>query len=242
MVRAHTLESAKPVLSGARPAAQANAPGVGGQCVPPAPEAEAALTDLYLNIVGALPEQACRVVQFVAASRQDGSSIIVRQLALTLACQLGRRVLLVDALNQAPLQLQYFKIAPGSEGGAQHESGEPFLATPIPDASLQIATQPMGVDSIAIAANAERLNAWLKAMRAHYDFILIDLPALGAHQAWLQVSTQIDGVVLTARAGRTRWHTVNRWVESLTAQGARVLGVMLNKVDPPIPQCIYDLL
>lgn len=227
---------------GVKPAAPGVTPHPGDAALQLPPEAEAALSGLYQSIVGALPEQACRVVQFVASKLEDGSSTIVRQLALTLACQLGRPVLLVDALRQAPMQLEYFKIAPVRPGGVADEIGAGLLATPFEGVPLHLSRIPLGVDSIATAANADALNAWMKSMRAHYEFILIDLPEVGGRLARLQVASQVDGVVLTARAGGTRWQTIHRWMETLNAQGARVLGVMLNKVKPPIPQCIYERL
>lgn len=206
-------------------------------------EAEDALSDLYFNLVGMLPEQSCRVVQFVASRRREGSSLLVRQLALTLAGKLGESVVLIDALARDPAQLKYFReqSTPPPEA-ADGPAGHDGLAQPLAHIPLHVCRHPLGVDSIRAAADAERTDAMLQAMRARFQCILIDMPAAATRLAQIQVSRQVDGVVLVIEAGRTRWQIASRMIETISSQGGRVLGVLINKVQHPIPRFLYERL
>jgi capsular exopolysaccharide synthesis family protein len=72
----------------------------------------------------------------------------------------------------------------------------------------------------------------LGAVRQGYDLVVVDSPGLGASLDAALLGAQADGVILVARAGRTRSDALRRAVETLQAVDAPLLGVVLNDANP----------
>jgi capsular exopolysaccharide synthesis family protein len=72
----------------------------------------------------------------------------------------------------------------------------------------------------------------LGAVRQGYDLVVVDSPGLGASLDAALLGAQADGVILVARAGRTRSDALQRAVETLQAVDAPLLGVVLNDANP----------
>jgi capsular exopolysaccharide synthesis family protein len=64
-----------------------------------------------------------------------------------------------------------------------------------------------------------------------FDRILLDSPPVGAVADAVVLATQVDGVVLVLKAGRTHRDMARRTVKALRDVKANVFGAVLNDVD-----------
>jgi Mrp family chromosome partitioning ATPase len=71
----------------------------------------------------------------------------------------------------------------------------------------------------------------LEAIRAHYDWVLIDAPPLLAMADAPVLASLVEGVVLVVEAEVVTKPAVMRAIDQILSVGGKVTGIVLNKVD-----------
>ncbi len=77
-----------------------------------------------------------------------------------------------------------------------------------------------------------RMKGLLKSLKAQFDAVILDCPALMAVTDAAILGTYADGTLLVARANVTEKGAITHCMEQLRQVRAPVLGVILNDVDP----------
>ncbi|MDH4208358.1 MAG: polysaccharide biosynthesis tyrosine autokinase, partial [Anaerolineae bacterium] len=174
-----------------------------------------------------------KTILVTSPSGNEGKSLISANLAMTLA-QARLRVVAVDADLRRPKLSQFFDLDPRSEG----------LSRALLTGSIDGLLRPTQVSQLAIlpsgglpADPAELLSSprtqdVLDQLAQRADVILVDGPPILAVADTALIARRVDGVLLVVRAGRTRREVAQSAVENLHQTGARVVGVVLNDVDP----------
>jgi capsular exopolysaccharide synthesis family protein len=81
--------------------------------------------------------------------------------------------------------------------------------------------------------SSDRMRDWLKAMRARFDYVVIDTPpALAVTDATI-IGLLADGVVLTLRSGKVTREEARLCRDRLRQSGVRILGAVLNRYRSP---------
>jgi len=78
---------------------------------------------------------------------------------------------------------------------------------------------------------SKQMRAILASLQEQYDYILIDSPPVMLASDAMLLSTMVDGVVLVANAQRTPKQVVREARTRLTCARAKLLGVVLNKLN-----------
>jgi Mrp family chromosome partitioning ATPase len=86
---------------------------------------------------------------------------------------------------------------------------------------------------------SDRVGNALREMTRHYAFVVIDAGASLAAPETALLASSTAGVVLVVRANRTRREVVLRALDALHRARCRVLGVVLNDRQYPIPTFLY---
>ena len=143
----------------------------------------------------------------------------------------GVRALLSDADLRTPTAADYLGIdAP--LGLSEVLAGEATLEESI------IRLEPAGLhllpggeprENVAELLSGPGFGRVLKELRGMYDYIIIDTPPLGIFTDATLVISRADGVLVVARAERTRYSALERLLEPIPRE--RVLGVVLNGAD-----------
>ncbi len=148
-----------------------------------------------------------RIVMLAAASPKAGTSTVAGRLARVAAYSLGRSTLLMTtALPPASPRARPGQVADGR-----------LQVRALVD---QTAGAPLNPD--ALRANWDRL-------RQDYDLVVVDAPPATSALA-RAVAPTVDGVVLVLEAARTPVTAAAAARDSLQTAGARLLGMVMNKV------------
>jgi exopolysaccharide biosynthesis WecB/TagA/CpsF family protein len=191
---------------------------------------DSAVDELVVRIDAMLPPRGCRVIEFVASGRSEGTSTIATAFASAHALQWQRKVLLLTVSSRGMVQPSVLQALAAGEQVTQ-------LLTQRGD----------GVYSGALGPSTRRHPAWsllrrtdLWAMlRNEFDLVVLDMPSTEVSRAGLKVAVVADGVVVVVEAERARAPVVRDLVERLRAVRGNVMGTVLNKRRYHLPAAMY---
>lgn len=170
-----------------------------------------------------------RTVMITSPGTGDGKSVTAANLALTMAQEIQRSVVLVDAVLRSPAADSLFGLdsAPGLAdvlaGTATLEDAIVYL----PELNLSIL--PAGgapqFPTELLGSNAMRRT--LDSLRARFDRILLDVPAVAPLADVRTVAPLTDGVVMVVRAGVTQRPALEQALGAF--EQGQVVGLVLNE-------------
>ncbi len=201
---------------------------------------------LRTNLSFAGIESDIKVVVFTSASPREGKSTIVINLAVAMA-QDGKKVLLVDGDMRKPMIANVFGIdqVPGLSnvilGNYSLEntvrsvtdimtgkiSMDDIMKTPGLD-NLYIVTSGTLPPNPAEIVGSRTIADLIKQVRSEYDIVLIDSPPLLSATDAAIYGSLADGVVLVYRVGKVGRAVLKRAKAQLDNVRAKVIGIVLN--------------
>ncbi|HOZ46418.1 MAG TPA: CpsD/CapB family tyrosine-protein kinase [Candidatus Hydrogenedentes bacterium] len=207
----------------------------------PAPRAfDEKLLAMYRRFESLGEEGRGTMVEFVDTQPGSDNSVLAWEFARTVASRLKRRVLLVTVgqLRRVP----QLAAMPAARGWEEVVLGDRDIGDALYESEVSgLYVSQMTAKDAALAAilASPKLDAALRALRAQFDVVLFDAPAIGASWNAILVASYVDGVVLTVEAHKTRWQVVKDAINQIEAQRGKVLGVILNKQRHYIPRFVY---
>jgi polysaccharide biosynthesis transport protein len=171
----------------------------------------------------------------VTSSRKgEGKTTTSINIATSLA-QAGVRVLLIDADLRAPRLHKVFSL--------NNSRGLTELLSDLPEreaVSARITTIAKNFDVLpagpTAANSAEQLGTGnfdqlLEMLSADYDHIIVDSPPVTAFADSTVIATMVDGVLMVVQGNKNSQEVVKSSAKLLRMVGARIVGVVLNKVN-----------
>jgi len=187
---------------------------------------------LRTNLIFTSAETTGRVLVVTSATPAEGKTTTLAHLAAALAHN-GAKVLAVDAdLRRPTLHLHL---------GLQKTPGLTDLIVGKAQASQTIQTTRVnGLQLLACGylppnpaelLGSPMMKQILDALRAHYDWVLVDSPPLLAMADTPVLCSLVQGVVLVLAAEGATKPTVMRAIDQVRSVGGSVTGVVLNRVN-----------
>ena len=193
------------------------------------PAAEAYRT-LRTNLTFAALDKPLATRVVTSAAPDEGSSIVLANLAVTMA-QGERRTILVDADLRRPGLHEIFGVA--NDRGLTTMIVEeaalddpPLMGVGIDNLWL-VPSGPLPPNPADILGS-RRMEETVAALKARADVVLFDAPPVVAVTDAVVLGTKVDGVLLVVCAGRTRREHAQRAKELLERVHIRIVGAVLN--------------
>jgi capsular exopolysaccharide synthesis family protein len=192
---------------------------------------------LFLNSGG------YRVVAFSGVESGAGCSWIVVRIAQLLAEAGAGSVCIVDANFQSPMLHTYLDA--DNSRGLSDALVEPHPVTEYLQrlgGVLHLLSTGSEVSKAESLLASSAFRGRVEQLRAYFDFVLFDTPALAVSSDALAIASTIDGLAMVVEADATNRETAFKAAKDAAAANVRMLGVVLNKRTYPIPEAIYSKL
>lgn len=187
-----------------------------------------------------------KVIAFTSSSPQEGKSTVVANLAITMA-QDRKKVLLIDGDLRKPMVAHIFGIEqiPGlsdiilgnyswkdtvrtvSDIMMGKMSVDDVMMTPGMD-NLNIITSGTIPPNPSELVSAEIIEELIEEAKSEYDLILWDAPPILSATDATILASKMEGVVMVYRVGKIARNTLKRAKAQLDNVRANVIGVVLN--------------
>jgi succinoglycan biosynthesis transport protein ExoP len=185
-----------------------------------------------------------QVILVTSALPREGKTTTAANLAVTLA-QLGDSTVLVDADLRKPGVGRLLNLGPGKYAGLSSYlagvSSLDLVSVPHPAIPnlVAIPTGPLPPNP-ADLLSSHRLAEAIAELRTKFKFVVMDSPPIMAATDAVILSVHADGVLLVVRSGETPKAAFARTRDLLNNVKCRVLGVVLNAVNPSAPDYYYS--
>ncbi|MGH7216978.1 MAG: GumC family protein [Nitrospiraceae bacterium] len=206
------------------------------------------LRSLRTNIQFASMDRKVKSILFTSAGLGEGKSTCVTNLAITLA-QEGQRVLLVDADLRRPIVHQRLGLERvpgladalvGSTSWRSHVRSatdlmlgpmglDRVMGTPGLD-NLHILTSGSEVGNPNEFLNMNKIQTLVSEMNEEYDLVLFDSPPILPVTDAVAFSSRVDGTILVYQVGRIGRNALKRAKFLLDHAQANVMGIVLTNV------------
>ena len=177
-------------------------------------------------------EEGCRSVVVTSAEPGEGKSVLACNLATSIA-QSGQRTLLVDADLRRPRVHEYRqqKREPGLSDMVVGQSAGEATIRKSDSEGLWLLTAGTESPNPTELLASRRFGSFLASQDKKFDWIVFDTPPVMPIADATIIAHGADHVVFVVDAEATNRRTAATALERLTESGARVVGVVLNKVD-----------
>jgi succinoglycan biosynthesis transport protein ExoP len=187
---------------------------------------------LRTNLIFSSAQDSGRAILISSANPSEGKTTTVSNLAGSLA-QNGARVLAVDADLRRPTLHQQFGV-PKTPGLSDLIVGKCQASQAIQSTRFKgLQVLPCGYISPnpAELLGSANMKEVLRALRQHYDWVIIDTPPILAMADTSILCPLVDGVVLVVAAEASGRPAIRRAIDQITSVGGRFTGVVLNRVN-----------
>jgi len=186
----------------------------------------------------------CRAVTFAGVEEGNGCTWLTARAADLLASQIAGTVCVVDGNFRAPdlHNCWHVENGPGLTDAMTEAGSIGKYCRPLDRENLWL----LSVGSVAPNGRSwmgsEILRSRMAELRATFDFVLIDAPAVSQGGDAIVWGHLADGAVLVLGANDTQRETAHWDATELASANVRVLGAVLNKRTFPIPDSLYSKL
>jgi capsular exopolysaccharide synthesis family protein len=170
-----------------------------------------------------------RIVLVTSPQKGEGKSVTAANLSLTMAQELQRRVVLVEADLRKPSLQHLFGLPPGP-GLSEYLAGAVDLKDAmkfLPDHNLTIITAGAAPVNPAELLGSTAMRRMLDHLRARFDRVILDTPPVLPLADVAILAPLVDGSMMVVRAGYTPKPALENALRAFDA--SRLLGVVLNE-------------
>ena len=196
-------------------------------------------TSVLLSSAGRAP----RTLVVTSCVPSEGKTTTTINLAVTVA-QTGARVLVIDGDMRRPSVHAAFGIENkhGLSNVLSSDMTEAEMLNMVQkekESGLYLMTSGPVPPNPAELIGSEQMRKVIQELSATFDHILIDTPPIASFTDGVLLASMSDGVILVIHANECSRKVVQRSRQSLTDVGAKVLGVVLNRVNLRSPDYYY---
>ena len=174
-----------------------------------------------------------RAVALTSFHEAEGKTTLAFLLAASLA-QLGKRVLLLDGDLRKSVLPSRLGVRGKVEGLSDYLAGTADVSDLLRQTDIKglyILFAGGRVPNAAEVLGGSRIKKLIPALRDTFDYIIVDGAPLGQVIDCAILAPELDGVLTVIDGQKNSYKLERRMLNQLEKSGARILGVILNRVD-----------
>lgn len=187
---------------------------------------------LYLPIA-----DKCKKIAITSSVASEGKTYISINLAITLASNSNKKVLLIDLdmrMTRIKKLLQKrIPVAKTTTGLSEYLVGidqtPNIIKADIPNLDILFSgkknTNPVGL------INSEKMSNLLDSLSENYDYIIVDTPPVNMVTDALLILDKVNGYILSARSNHSTINSLISATETISKVGGEIFGVVLTAVN-----------
>lgn len=188
-------------------------------------------TSILLSTAGHAPKS----LLVTSSLPAEGKTTTATNTAISLA-QTGAKVLIIDADMRRPRLHSVFKISNAEGLSTVLSAGlsrEEILDVIQYDEGANLHLLPSGPvpPNPAELIGSEQMAIVFKLLQDEFTHVVVDSPPIASFTDGVLIASMVDGVILVVHSGKSSRQVVRRARQLLQDVGAKVFGVVLNKVD-----------
>ena len=178
-------------------------------------------------------ETGCGVIGITSSQPAEGKSITAINLAYSLA-QLNKKVLLIDGdMRRASLDKKMnMDPVPGLSNlltDSNSAAGSIREYLPSDDSvGFDVLLSGEVPPNPSELLNSPRMGRLLEMLRTKFDYIVIDLPPVGAVADAQTISKLVDGMLIVIRENHTTKYMLNECITQLNLTNSKIFGFIIN--------------
>jgi len=180
-----------------------------------------------------------RTIVLTGIEAGTGCSWICCRAGQLLSSQIQGSVCVVDANFRSPGLHHNYGVENHHGFSDALASTEPIRSFLRPLGKPNLWLLSCGSDPANPVMDAHRLRVRISELRQHFEYVLIDSPALSVSTDAIILGGLADAVVLVLKAHSSRREAARKALQDLQKAGVRVLGAVLNQRTFPIPESLY---
>lgn len=172
-----------------------------------------------------------QVIMLTSTIPDEGKTVSAYHLAESFA-ETGKKVLLIDCDLRGSYLKKYLVVkgkVSGISEALTNQAKDVINKTNIENLDVILSGKIPPNPSELLSSNLFKM--FLKGAREEYDYIIIDTPPVTVATDAVIVGRIVDGVVLVVRNDFVKRNNVQRAKMELERNGARIIGVVLNRVN-----------
>lgn len=176
---------------------------------------------------------AIQAVALTSFSATEGKSTISFQLAASLA-QVGKRVLLLDVDMRKSVLARRLQIKSKPDGLSHYLSGMANVNDLVHETDLPgmyVMFAGVRVPNSAELLSGESFQRLITALKEVFDYVILDVAPLGQVVDCAVIAPTLDGVLMVIDTTHNSYKMERRLKNQLERAGAKILGVVLNRVN-----------
>jgi polysaccharide biosynthesis transport protein len=188
-------------------------------------------TSVLLSTAGRPP----RTLLVTSSMPAEGKTTTVVNMATVLA-QTDSQVLVIDADMRRPRLHHVFGMEnrAGLSSLLSSELTEDELLSVVnryKESNIHLLSSGPIPPNPAELLGSEQMRSLVERASNHFKYVIIDSPPIASFTDGVLISSLVDGVLLVVQGGKTSRQVVKRTRQMLHEIGAKVIGVVLNKID-----------
>ena len=187
-------------------------------------------TSILLSTAGRPP----RSLLITSSVPAEGKTTTAVNTAISLA-QTGARVLIIDADMRRPRLHSIFNLsnANGLSSLLSREASESEISAAVQTdekSGLFVLTAGPVPPNPAELVGSDQMLHLISSVTASFNHVIVDSPPVAAFTDGVLIAAMVDAVLLVVHSGKSSRTVINRARKLLQDVGARIIGVVLNKV------------
>lgn len=199
---------------------------------------------LRTNLLSLREDKPFESIMFASAVGGEGKTISLLNLAVSLATELDKKVLLVDANLKKP-ELHQMLDVESRHGLSDYLNNGLALKDIVSETNINNVSLIVGggycTNSVELL-DSQKMKDLIEEASGKYDFVFYDVPDVISYTDASVLGPKLDGAIMNIELERTDRKVIDRAIGQLIESRVNIIGTILTKAKYPIPELVYKYL